>query len=113
MLYTNSGKIHVLNVLNNGAIKGLDDDAVIETNCIVTSSGARPITTGTLPSSIKGLVHSVKAYEQLTIEASVESSKNKALLALINNPLVHGADVAQNILEQMIEAHKEHLSYLK
>jgi len=112
-IHTNSGKIHVLNVLNNGAIKDLDDKVVIETNCIVTSSGARPITTGPLPPSIKGLVHSVKAYEQLTIEAAVEGSKTKALLALMNNPLVHGADIAQNILERMIEAHSEHLSYLK
>lgn len=112
-IHTNSGKMHVLNVINNGAVRDLNDDAVIETNCVVTNSGARPIVSGFLPAQVKGLVQSVKNYEQLTIEAVVEGSKDKALLALMSNPLVHGADIAKQILNDILDAHGEYVSYIK
>lgn len=111
-IHTNSGKMHVLNVLNAGAVKDLDDDAVIETNCIVTNSGARPIVSGKLPMPVKGLVQSVKNYEQLTIEAVIEGSKDKALIALMSHPLVHGADMAKRLLNDILKAHDDYLFYI-
>ncbi len=111
-LYTDSGKTHVVNLLNNGAIKDLPDNVVVETNCMVSRSGAKPMTSESLPLSIRGLVQGVKAYEQLTIQAAITKSKEVALIALINNPLVHGANNAQILLERFIEAHQKYLSYL-
>ena len=60
----------VVNVPNNGAIRILPDDAVIETACIVNRSGIKPLTLNGLPSSVWGLVCAVKNYEQLTVEAA-------------------------------------------
>ncbi len=111
-LYADSGKTHVVNLLNNGAIKDLPDNVVVETNCVVSRSGAKLVTSESLPLSIRGLVQSVKAYEQLTIQAAITKSKEIAFVALLNNPLVHDANNAQILLERFLEAHKKYLSYL-
>lgn len=108
-IYNNKGEVHVVNTLNNGAIADLADDCVVEINCIVNSQGATPITYGYLPASIRGLIQQVKSYEQLTIEAAIEGNRDKALLALVANPLVHNVTQAQNILQDILEENKKYL----
>ena len=61
----------------------------------------RPLTVGRLEPEIAGLMHQVKAYERLTVEAAVERSYAKALLALESNPLVHDAAQAGALLEEI------------
>jgi alpha-galactosidase/6-phospho-beta-glucosidase family protein len=50
----------------------------------------------------------VKAYEQLTMQAAVERSYQKALQALTIHPLVEDASLAKKILNGYL---KEHGSY--
>ena len=45
-IYNNLGAEMVVNTRNNGAIHGLDDDAVVETNSIIDAQGARPLAFG-------------------------------------------------------------------
>lgn len=108
-IHTNDGRIHVLNVRNNGAISDLTEDSVIETNCIVNKSGARPVAAGKLPEAVRSLVISVKQYEKYTIQAAVNGDRAAGFKALLNHPLVHGADTAQALLEEIIEANKTYL----
>lgn len=112
-IYNDSGDIQVVNVMNHGSIPELPEDAVIETNCTINREGATPLLYGPLPASIAGLVYQVKAYERLTIEAAVEGSIEKALLALVNNPLVGDIDMAGELVEEIIAAHADYLGYLK
>lgn len=100
-IYNDKNEIHTVNLLNNGAIKNLPDDVVVEVNAIINRSGARGITTGDMPSHLKGLVMAVKAYEQLAIEAIVEDNPEKAVLALVNNPIVGDANVALNLVKEI------------
>ena len=108
-IYNNVGDIQVVNVMNNGSIADLPDDASVEVNCVINKQGATPVTNGHLPLAVKGLVQHVKAYEQLTVEAAITGDYDTALLALISNPLVHDAEAAKNILDDLLEAHKEYL----
>ncbi|GKX31797.1 6-phospho-beta-glucosidase [Vallitalea longa] len=108
-IWNNTGDLHVVNVMNKGSIVDLPYDCVIESNCIVNNQGATPISNGYLPENISGLVKQVKIYEQLTIEAAVKGDRNKALLALVNNPLVSNIDKAESILAELLEAHKKYL----
>ncbi|MGL4344754.1 MAG: 6-phospho-beta-glucosidase, partial [Cellulosilyticaceae bacterium] len=108
-IYNNKGDEHVVNVMNQGAIADLPADVVVEINCIVDSSGARPITYGHLPVAFKGLVQQVKTYEQLTIEAAIKGDYDKALLALVNNPLVAHVKQAECILNDILEQNKDYL----
>jgi 6-phospho-beta-glucosidase len=106
----NTDLFAVCNVQNNGAIPFLPDDAVIETACMVNAAGARPLTFGSFPDSVWGLVAAVKNYESLTVEAAVHGDKVKALLALVAHPLVMDYDIAKPMLEDILEANKEFLT---
>lgn len=108
-IHNDRSRVHVVNVPNQGAIADLPTDAVVETNCIVGKSGARPITSGRLPDAVRSLVAGVKDYERYTIKAAVNGDREAAFMALLNHPLVHGADIAQSLLEDILEANKKHL----
>lgn len=113
-IYNDKNDIHTVNTLNNGTIKGIPDDSVIEVNCIIGSRGATPISLrGELPTEILGLMQAVKSYEILATEAGVRGDKKKALLALQNHPLVPSVDVAKALLHDLFELNKEYLPQFK
>lgn len=100
-IHNNLGTQLVVNTTNRGAIRGLSDDSVVETNCIIDAKGAHPLTFGPLPVSMHGLTQQVKAYERLTIDAAVHGDRRSALLALVTNPLIANASIAQPLLEEV------------
>ena len=108
-IYNNKKEIHVVNTLNNGATSDLPDNVVIETNAMIDKDGAHPVTYGKLPVKIRGLIQSVKAYEELAVEAAVTGDYETALLALSINPLVPSANIAESILNELLEVNKKYL----
>ncbi|SNX53322.1 6-phospho-beta-glucosidase [Thermoanaerobacterium sp. RBIITD] len=108
-IYNNKKDIQVVNVKNNGTILDLPDDVVIETNAVIDRNGAHPINIGHVPTKIRGLMQSVKAYEELTIEAGVTGDYYTALQALTIHPLVPSLTVAKKILDDII---RENIYYL-
>jgi len=82
---------------------------VVEVPCLVGAAGPIPLTVGRLPILARGLVHSVKAYEELTIEAAVTGDRWTALQALVTHPLVLSFGVAKALLNSILEANREYL----
>ncbi len=99
----------VINVPNHGAIRILPDEAVIETACIVNRSGIKPLALNEIPASVWGLICAVKNYEQLTVDAAVEGSRDQALLALVAHPLIMDYDVARPLLDDLLNANRRWL----
>ncbi|WP_315117298.1 6-phospho-beta-glucosidase [uncultured Clostridium sp.] len=112
-IYNDKNEIHTVNVKNNGAILDLPNNSVIETNAIVNKTGAVPISSGTLPNSIKGLIQQIKLYEILTIDAAVNGDYNQAFLALINNPLGGSINITKKLLKDILDENKEYLPQFK
>jgi len=108
-IHNNSGKVMVVNSPNRGAIQGLAEDAVVETNCVVDAQGAHPLAFGKLPPAMNGLTQQVKDFEYLTIEAAVKGCRKSALLALVVNPLIGNVLVAEDILQDVLTINKEYL----
>jgi len=108
-IYNDRGEIHVVNTLNNGSITDMPDDCVVEVNCVISKKGAMPIENGPLPKQVAGLVKIVKIYEQYTIEAALSGSREKAILALVNNPLVRSMEQGRLAFEELLEAHRQYL----
>jgi 6-phospho-beta-glucosidase len=102
----NSGRKHIVNVRNSGALPELPPEAVIEVPAVVDAKGAVPLAIGRLEPQIRGLIQHVKAYEELTVEAAVTKDYGTALLALTTNPLVTSINKAQRILDRFNEAHQ-------
>ncbi len=108
-IYNNKHEVHVVNVPNQGTTPDLPDDAVIETSAVINKLGAHPLAYGRLPVRISGLIQSVKAFEELTVEAAITGDTRIALLALVNHPLVPSVDVAQQILNDYLAANRDFL----
>jgi 6-phospho-beta-glucosidase len=99
----------VVNVPNNGTIRMLPDDAVIETACLVNKSGAHPLTIKQVPAPVWGLIAAVKNYEQLAVEAAMTGSRQTALQALLAHPLVREYEIARPLLNDLLAANQAYL----
>lgn len=108
-IYNDKKDIQVLNIQNKGAINEIDYDSAVEVSCIVTKNGPVPLTMGKLPIQIQGLIQQIKSFERVGAEAAVTGSYDKALLALTINPLIPSDDLAEAVLQKLLEAHKEYL----
>ncbi|MGN1148702.1 MAG: 6-phospho-beta-glucosidase [Lachnospiraceae bacterium] len=108
-IYNDRQDVQVVDIQNHGTIPQLPEDCVIETNCTIGRNGATPLPGIEVPKEILGLIEQVKAYEILTIEAAITGDRTKALMALMNHPLVHDVKDARGILQDMLKAHKEYL----
>lgn len=108
-LYNGTNDIQTLNVANRGTFDFLPDDASIEVNCVVTKTGPLPLPLTKIPSMVKGLIHAVKTYEQLAIDAAVTGDRNLAIQALAHHPLIPSVEVAIQLLDEMLEANRDYL----
>ena len=62
------------------------------------------------PVPIRGLIHQIKSFEILGAEAAVGGNYDKALLAMITNPLVANDKEGRKMLDELLQAHKIYLS---
>lgn len=101
-IHSDDARTQVVDVPQSGAVNGFAASAVMELPCSVDSEGAHPRPVGEIEPEIRGLMQQVKAYEELTVRAAVERSRDLALLALATNPLVRDVGVAERALDELI-----------
>ena len=102
-------EVHIVNVLNNGALPDLPPRSVVEVPATVGATGARPLTCGPVPPIVRGLLVAVDAYEEMTIQAAVTGDEDLAQLALLSHPLVPSWDVAKALWQEIKTAHRQYL----
>jgi 6-phospho-beta-glucosidase len=90
----------ILDVRNGDTVPGLPPEAVIEVPCTVDGSGIHPHRIAPVGGHMLGLMQSVKAVEQLTIEAVVNRSATLAWKAIALHPLVDSVAVGRDLLER-------------
>ncbi|MER2033934.1 MAG: 6-phospho-beta-glucosidase, partial [Exiguobacterium indicum] len=108
-LYNDRGDIQTVNTLNQGTIRDLPEDAVIEVNAVITKAGPRPLSIGSLPLHVRGLITNLKTFEQLTIQAAISGKYEDAYLAALMNPLIQDEKRIDALLEELFRAHHPYL----
>ena len=109
-LFTDDGAVHVVNTYNNGAIPYMEDNDVVETRAIVTSSGPKTIVAKEAGGKyVQGIMRTIKAYERLAVKAALEGSREDAVRALLLNPLISDYEAAVGCFDEMLTAHREYL----
>jgi 6-phospho-beta-glucosidase len=109
-IYNDKGDLQVVNTLNGSTIRDLDEHNAIEITCKITKDGPIPYKfIDRFPIPIKGLIHQIKAFEILGAEAAVEADYDKALLAMITNPLVANDKEGRKMLDELLQAHKSYV----
>ncbi|MBG6182261.1 6-phospho-beta-glucosidase [Arthrobacter sp. CAN_A214] len=89
----------ILNVRNGTTFGGLPEDAVVEVPARVSGSGAVPLPVAPLTVSQLGLMASVKAAEQQTVQAALRADRDAALKAFTLHPLIDSAHAAVRVLQ--------------
>jgi alpha-galactosidase len=93
---------------NIGQIPQLPTGAVVETRAILDGTGFRPLVSP-MPREIEAIVRPHVLRQELTLEAALEGSVDKALAALVSDPLVADPQVARPMLEELIVANQRWL----
>lgn len=109
-IYTNKKDIQYVNCLNNGAIKGLDDNYVIETAAIITNEGPIPVHSGNMPYILKGTIESIKTFELAAVDSAITGDENLAIAALSFNRLVDSSIECVKIFNEMKEKNKGYIN---
>lgn len=108
-LRADTADMQVVDMRNDGALPGLPDDAVVETNAVVDARGVHPVSQRALPPDMLGLVQHAKAYESLAVRAACSGSRDDVVRALVANPLVGQFPLAARLADALLDANKAHL----
>lgn len=108
-IYNDTRDIQPVNTKNRGAIAGIPGESAVEISSVITKDGPKPVAVGELPVAVRGLVQQIKSFERVAAEAAVKGNYETALLAMTINPLVPSDTKAKQMLDDMLEAHREHL----
>jgi 6-phospho-beta-glucosidase len=104
-----SGEIVVVDVRNEGALPDLPPNVCVEVPARIRRAGIEPLPAGNMLLSVRGLVQSVKAYEELTVEAATTGRHEAALAALATHPLVGSIPKARAFWERVLQNERPYL----
>ena len=95
--------MHVVDIRNNGTLRGLADDDVVEVPARIAADGPLPLPQEPLAPELLGLTQHVAAYERLAAEAAVTGDRVTARKALLTHPLIGQDVLAGGLLERLLE----------
>lgn len=107
--HNDRGETHIVNVRHGGAIPGWDPAWVLEMPARVDRSGIHPLPAEPLPPVVSGLLHAVKAYELLAVQAAVAGDRQAAWQALLAHPLGPSMRDTQALLDDLLTTNRASL----
>jgi alpha-galactosidase len=96
-----------INIPNQGCIQNIPSDAVVEIPATVDATGIRGVSVGSLPQGIAAMCNHQGAIQELAVDAAYEGSYEKALEAMILDPLVSSPKQARETLDDLLASHRE------
>jgi len=99
----------IADVRNGNTLTDLSPDVAVEVPARFFKDRIEPIPIGPLPLSVRGLVQTVKTYEELTIEAAITGSRKLAIEAMMANPLIGSYPKAKEFLDYSLEQERAYL----
>jgi len=97
------------NLPNVGQIANMPLGAIVETPVLVNGAGIHPVHTGALPEPIAELLRREITAGQLSVDAAVAGSRDKALQCLLLDPVISDINTAKKILDDYLTSYKEYL----
>jgi len=91
----------VVNTRNGGSVPDLSAADIVETACRIDTHSITPEPIEPLPDAVKGLIHSVKAFERAAIEAVLSDSPLTARKALLIHPTIGEWDPTEALLRDL------------
>ncbi|UCG01508.1 MAG: hypothetical protein JSW11_18065 [Candidatus Heimdallarchaeota archaeon] len=109
-IYTDSSFYEpALNIENNGAIRNLPMDSVVEVPCVVNKRGGLGVSVGRLPESIAALCHREISISKLITKASVNGDIEAGIQAFALFPMINDLNLAETLFYEYLEKFKKSL----
>ncbi len=109
-IYNDKQEVHVVNVLNQGALEFMAEDDTVEVAAVIGKSGAVPVPIRHFSNThVMELMRTVKAYELHAVKAAVSGDDDEAMKALLIHPLVGDYNKAKQCYDEMKLAHRAYL----
>ena len=108
-IVTNDKSIHYALVLNGSTLPELPPDCYVEIPVIAMENELHGIQVEELPAMTRGLVVTMKQYEQMLIKGAKNRSRRDLFNAMIINPLFGSLCLAEPILNDILTANKDFL----
>jgi 6-phospho-beta-glucosidase len=108
-LTAGNGEAHEVDIRNEGALRGLADDDVVEVPARVYPDRIEPLEQAPLAPELLGLVQHVAAYERLTVDAALSGDPADVRKALLAHPLIGQWDAAKELAELLRAASEAHV----
>jgi 6-phospho-beta-glucosidase len=108
-LATGDGDVQVVDVRNNGTLRGLADDDAVEVPAGITADGPKPIDQPPLAPEMLGLVQHVAAYERLAVQAAITGDRDVVYKALLAHPLIGQVPQVEELTGSLLREGSEHL----
>ena len=102
-------KVFSVNIPNEGAVKGLPDDAVLEIPGVAAGLGFSPMRVNGFEGPMKDIIMKRLASVDITVEAALKGDKKLWAAAMILDGAVTDYKIAEQLVEDFIEAHSEYL----
>ncbi|MFQ6095417.1 MAG: hypothetical protein ACE5NN_04675 [Candidatus Bathyarchaeia archaeon] len=112
----NRKEIHVVNVLNRGAIENLQEDAIVEVSCVIGGYGIQPIHVGKLPDPLAATLSNHVMVQELTVEAALTGDRYVAYKAFLQDPQISSRltpEETERMLNDLLNAHSQYLQVFK
>ncbi|MPN35634.1 putative 6-phospho-beta-glucosidase [bioreactor metagenome] len=106
-------KIFSVNIPNDGAVKGIADDAVLEIPGVATGLGFCSMTCNGFEGPMKDIIIKRLTSVDLTVEAALKGDKKLWADAMMLDGAVTDYKVAEQLVEDFIEEHKDYLPQYK
>ena len=104
------------NVINNGSIPNLPNDACVEVPVVADKMGMKTTIAGPLPEHLAILVNTTARLESLVIDAAMKKSKEMVYHAVYMDPLssaVCSLEEIKNMCDELFEINKDYLGEYK
>jgi len=98
-----------VNIPNKGYLTNLQQDGIVEVPAVANGHGIHGVVLGDLPEPIAGWCNLQIPICNLVAEAGVTGSREKALQALLLDPMVNDIEQAEEIVEAYLQVHRDYL----
>ncbi len=94
--------IPAVNLRNEGAISNLSEDIIVEVPAVIGPDGPKAVQYGPLPEVVAPFCQLIGSITNLVADAAAKGDRKLALQALLLDPFIHSATVAEALLEDML-----------
>ena len=104
-----TGRIYSANLPNEGQIPNLPRDVVVESPAVADGGGLRAILQKPMPAAIAGTLATRLLWQETTVDAALEGSREKFIQALVLDGAVSSVHAAAALADDLLKAHAQYL----